>query len=275
MKSSNVCLLPGVNKLLQGNDPVKKWLRGLIIFFAKLPASCWLRLRWSVSWQKVWWQSSMGSNFIRLHRNYHPVGLPPAGKVPEFWVPGFTFKTSQQQYWTWWERSTWKRSNKTFMLLWVTGICWFSGLSGLVGEISWMCDQCAAAAQGLCGHLQCFKAKCWAAWMNQHLSVWWCKSEPEDTELQTPVECRSLLTRQQGQIFQFLSWTSEVLRKSFVECATVLCERFTSINFVSREAWFAVFLSPASLASWSWIKKKKQTNKQTVKIDLEMTPYGE
>lgn len=25
----------------------------------------------------------MGSNFIRLQRNYHPVGLPPAGRLPE------------------------------------------------------------------------------------------------------------------------------------------------------------------------------------------------
>lgn len=60
---------------------------------------------------KVWWQSSMGSNFIRLHRNYHPVGLPPAGRVPGFGCLSSPLRPAECQqtkrkkgdkhYWTW------------------------------------------------------------------------------------------------------------------------------------------------------------------------------
>lgn len=109
----------------------------------------------------------------------------------------------------------------------------------------WMKNCRAAGARGLCGHLRCaslrlcahavalralctlcarlggrFKTKCWAAWMNQHLSAWRCESLAKDTGLQTPDECKLLLRASRVKCFIFLTWMGEIRAERKRSCNT-------------------------------------------------------
>lgn len=118
-----------------------------------------------------------------------------------------------KQHWVWmlvlW--SLWS----SWWDLWIKH-CRAAGAQGLYVDTSdvQMPSHCQLCAR-MGGH---FKAKCWAAWMNQHFSVWRCESLPKDTGLQTPDEWKLLLQASRVKYFYFLQLNSR--NKSIEAAAT-------------------------------------------------------